>query len=86
MKTYIYPKNLQRSVLKLLWSLPALCAILLLLVISILLAAFAGVFGGFVIVGAVALLTLRPPESEMTLMDYLRFAAVYFFRQQTFFS
>ncbi len=84
MKTYIYPKNLQRSVVKLLWSLPALMAIALLFVISVLLAAFFGISGGFVAAGVVAVLTIRPPSGDLTTLEYLRLAVVYFFGQQFF--
>ncbi len=84
MKTYIYPKNLQRSVVKLLWSLPALMAITLLFVISVLLAAFLGISGGFIATGVVAVLTIRPPSGDLTTLEYLRLAVVYFFGQQFF--
>lgn len=84
MKTYIYPKNLQRSVVKLLWSLPALIMIALLLVVSVMLAAFLGFGGGFIVTGVFAVLTIRPAAGELTTLEYLRIACAYFFGQQFF--
>lgn len=83
MKHYIYPANLRRASSKYFWSLPTLVVLLLLLVASVLLAAFLRSFILLGVTAAVALLTAR--ISDTTLWEYGCCAVRFFFGQQLFF-